>query len=1230
MRNLLSQLLAAGPELAAFILTSPLLFSTPAYALTPSEAPSPNLDLSQLGRVAVTGDFDSISLYQYEGQNEDVLNNNGSQSLLTRFPNGAFESLGLSDAYIESMCTFRRGGEVHGVVLGGNFTSVAGVQAQSVALWNPDTGGVTPLPGINGKVSSLLCDDESGTVYVGGMFTAGNSTNAMAWTTEWTNLPFSGFNGPVYSIEKNAAGHIVFGGEFDGLGIATNGSSAAIIPNGQVINLAGGDIGATGTTTTPGFDDPSNIICKTGDEDGPGNTWLLADNTGGWWQGQFDFGFIPTKLRLYNTKYEGRGTKTFYFENLNNGGVLNLNYIDADGKNQSCSSVCTLPQDNSTYQDFYMVPPVGMNSFRIFITDWYGDGGGLAGIEMFQDQLYSFAVNDFNEPQCDGVSQGSSSTVSPAEGFWTRTPNNGQTSSDYLTGYLTSESQVASNPYIAFTPDIEQSGNFSILVYTPGCLGDGSCATRGTVNMTGSMTSGGIPVSTTITQTNYYDKFDQIYYGYVDVESGSFRPSVTLAPLAGQPLPQTIVAQRVRFDIVTSSGGLNGLFEYNPNQADIDTDFSNSVIDSAGADLDEGAIVNKVVSYNDDLYVIGRFSGDGIQNVMKIGSEATSLPGKGLNSDVQVLYLDGSTLYLGGNFTNTVDDSEDGLNNVGAFDLDNNEWIKLGAGVDGTVWDIVPLTLNITEGNEQNCITINGDFTSVNSYDNYDAFETEGFAVWVPSRNNWLNNIPNADTSVTGKLTTMTPVPGLEWPLYAGHITSQANDISGAAELVGSGSPELQSFGISIQSSPSNANNKRDTSNATHSGVYTGLFYDDNSQNITILGGHFTATSADGSTIQNLVFIDDSDSNRRIRGADELDSDSTIMAMDSYNNLLFAGGSLTGSVNDNDLNGIIVYDLDTMTIAAPHPPALGGDTVAVNAIATQPDSTNIYVGGDFSEAGSLPCATLCYYDASVQQWNTPGLGLEGTITAMFWSSNSELIIAGDLTVGGNRTTMATYDASENAQTFTSYDGAGSLPGPISVLTPASSNYDEFWAAGIATNNNSAYLSRYSDGSWVGVGGLGAGTDIRGLQLMTLTSNHDSTDAVPGDDILMIVGNINIESYGNASACLFNGTDFEPFILTNKEDGSQGTVSHLFVSNPSALMDMGGNHLAIGFVVLIGLAIALGLIFLIVVAGILIERARRRREGYIPMSTDKSGNLDRIPPETLFGGIHGDKAGTPKV
>jgi len=1173
----------------------------------------------------VGGDFDSISLYTYDGQNEDVFNTNGSQSLLTRYPNGAFQSLGLADAYIMTMCPFVQDGSLQGVIVGGNFTSLGGVEAQAIALWNPNTTQITALPGLSGKVNAVYCDADSGTVYVGGAFMAGNSTNAMAWTSGWNNLPFEGFNGPVTSITKNMAGNIVFGGNFDGLGNTTTPER----PDGQAINLGSGDITAMNNSTDSAFGDPSNIICKTASDDGAGNTFLLADQTAGYWQGNFSFGFNPTKLRLYQTQQSNRGTKTWYFEDLNSGGILNLNYLDTDGNNQSCSNECTLPESNSTYQDFHFVPPVGMNAFRIQITDWYGDGAGLDGIELFQDDIYSFAVNAFNEPQCDGVSNGSSSIASPSS-LWTQSGNMAETSSDYLTAYLNDSSEIGPNVSVVFTPDIKQSGNYSITVYTPGCLQDDTCATRGMVNVTGTMTSDTPPVTTTLYQTNDYDKFDQVYYGYVDIDSDAFKPSVTLSPQAGQNVPLTVVAQRVRFELVTTTGGLNGLFEYNPNQAVVNTDFSQSAIDSAGASLHSDAQVNAIVSSGSTLYVAGNFSANGISNVMSIGSNATALPNGGLNSEVQTVYANGSILYMGGNFTNTADNSVDGLNNIASFHEDSKTWAALGAGVDGVVYSLVPLSLNITSGDVEDCITVNGDFTSVNGFGSNDAFDATGFAVWVPSRSNWLQNIPDKTIAISGKLVTYTTVPGFS-PLYAGQLSLQAG-YSGAVELLGSGQPSLQSLGIQIQpsNSSSSSSSKRRRAIApsqSYTGVYNGLFYGDSGLNITILGGRFAAKASNGSTAESLIFVNNTATPQTITGVSGLDSDSTFIAMATYETSLYAGGAVSGTVNGNPVNGLIVYNLATSAYAGTQPPALTGDDVVVNSVALQPSSANVYVGGIFSGAGSLPCGTLCYYDAEAEQWNTPASGLSGTINSMVWSSKRQLIIAGNLTVNGNSTTMVTYDAKH--QTYQQYAGADSLPGPITALTPADKQYNGFWAAGTATNNGSGYLSKYSNNAWTSVSGLGDGTSIRGLQVISLQHNHDSSDLVPNDEVLMITGNVNVASFGNASAVLFNGTTYQPFILTNRQDGSQGSISSMFVSKPSALMHGHGGHLALGLVVLIGLAIALALIFLMVVAGILMERARRRREGYVPMQMDKNGNLQRIPPESLLGRLT-EKDSPPKL
>jgi hypothetical protein len=1227
MRNQLSQLLALGPELATFILTLPMLLAQPAGALPYTTVPSPNLDLSQLGRVALAGDYDSISLYEYVGQNENAFNRNGSQGLITRYPNGAFKTLDMTDAYIQAMCPFVKDGELQGVVVGGNFTSLGGVQAQGIALWSSDTQEVTALSGLSGQVKALYCDDESGTVYVGGSFMGGNSTNAMAWTTGWTNLPFAGFNGPVSSIAKNSAGNIVFGGSFSGLG----NTSTPTEPDIQVINLSSGNITSKGSTSKSGFSDPYQIICSANNSgDSSGNSWLLQDDTRGWWQGDYAFGFNPTKLRLYNTEEEGRGTKTFYFENLNSGGILEMQYYDADGTNKSCSARCPLAH-NTTGQDFHFEPPVGMDSFRVNIVDWYGSGGGLGGIELYQDQIYSYAINEFNEPSCNGVGQVSSSSV---DGNWDRVPNGGQTSSDFLSAFLINSEQVSHETSVTFVPNIHQSGNYSITVYTPGCLQDNSCPTRGQVNLTVSTTSENDPISTTFFQTNYYDKFDQIYYGYVDAESGDFRPSVTLSPVADQSIPLTVVAQRVRFELVNSTSGLNGLFEYDPNQAEVSTDFTKSSINTAGNKLRDRALVHAVATVDGDVFVAGNFSGSGISNVMKVGNNATALPGGGLNSEVRCMFHNGSMLYMGGNFSNTAEETVEGLNSVASFNAADNTWSALGAGVDGPVFSIIPIALNITSGVNETCLAVSGAFTSVNAFGDNESFSTSGLAIWVLSAGNWLENIQDAAITVEGGLTSYTYVNEFG-PLFGGTFSSQLAGLGGACELVGSKDTSLQSFGLKIQPASSSSSNmaKRalnaDTSsNAT--GVYSGLFYGKNGLNITILGGSFSAAASGGSTVENLILLNNTESKQAINGVTGLDSSSIFVAMDTVETLLFAGGVVTGTIDDTDVNGLTVIDLKTGTFASTQPPALSGDAVVVNAVATQPDSSIVYVGGSFDRAGGLTCRTMCYYDTEAQQWNSPGSGLSGTINNMIWISDNDLVIAGNLTVGGNSTTMAIYHAKDSD--YETFEGASGLPGPIRALGTADGSYNTWWAAGNDAEDNSGYLSKYQSGQWSAVSDLGQGTTVRGLQVLSVTENHDGTDLVPANQILMLSGNINTSSAGNASVALFNGTSIVPYVLATKSDGSPGTMSQMFVSNPSGLLRGSSNkHLALGLVVLIGLAVALALIFLLVVAGILLERFRRRREGYVPMSKDRgNGNLNRIPPSELLGGLEEKKDSPPRL
>ncbi|KAI9803997.1 MAG: hypothetical protein M1833_000278 [Piccolia ochrophora] len=1202
----------------------PLLWSIiPAsHAFTFNAVPPPSLDLSQLGRVGLVGDFDSISLYSYEKQTQDAFSTNGSQSVLAQAPNGAFASLLTADASILSMCPFvMKDGTLAGIVVGGNFTSLGGVAAQGAALIGPDDAKVTPLTGLSGKVSAVLCDQATNTVYFGGEFTGLSSTNAIAWVgmDGWTNLPFAGLNGPVNTVAKETNGKIVFGGDFDGLGNKSTGPSQK---DQQVVNLADAEITAASTTDAPGFDQPSAIVCNPDGQGGPDKTWRVADGQAGSWRADFSYGFRPTKLRLWNAKQEGRGTKIFRYTAFPSSGIMNLTYTDPEtDKNATCDARCPLSDSaDIEFQDFTFVNNVGMTGFQIDVSEWYGDGGGLNGIQLFQDDIYAFAIGDFNEPTCANVEFGSTAQV---RGDWLRTPRR-DSNSDYLS--LSGSNVDPASSSVEFQPNIKQSGDYKVTLFTPGCSQDNTCATRGSVNVTWSMATdsdNSAPSQKEIFQTNDFDKYDEIYTGRVDANGGSFRPTVTVSPSAGQEGDKTYVAQRVRFEPLFEGGdgGLNGLYEFDPNNPGNDEDLKNSPINKAGTGLEDDALVNIVITTDDVIYVGGNFSTKGFKNIFAIADDnSTSLPGGGLNDEVSSMLLEEQALYVGGGFTNTERSDAEGLNNVAVFSTSDKAWQPLGAGVNGRVNAIVPLSLNISEDTPEIVITLTGSFDEILAFDGTEAAPAEGLAIWVPSKKNWLNNLNDLRVpSFHGQLTAAVNVPGGN-PFYAGALSSLGLAAAGAVTLPISGDLSINPLPIEVQPTEETPDSrKRAIESHNITGVVTGYFYTSGDRNITILGGHFTATASDGSSINNLAFIDGANSDEVTGLTSGLDEESAFLSLTVSADTLYAGGTVTGTVDGADVNGLILYDLAGRRFVENQPPALSGSDVSVNAIAKRPSSTDIYVAGNFDSAGLLPCPSVCYF-TSESQWNRPGVGLTGSVGAMVWSSTNQLIVGGQLTINNTNTSVVTYDAKSGAWEL--FEGADTLPGPVSLLTAANDDVSRFWVAG-TSRDGKAFLMNYDGSAFQEVTDqLGEGSKIRGIQVFSLSESHDSSDLVNSDEALLITGELSIPNFGNASAALYDGNSVTPFMLSNIGGTSPGSLSQIF-SEKQNYFNTNGGGLAIGFVVLIALAIALALIFLLVVIGIIAERLRRKREGYVPAPTgmyDKQSNIDRIPPSHLFGNL----------
>ncbi|KAK3067003.1 hypothetical protein LTS18_001357, partial [Coniosporium uncinatum] len=290
-------------------------------------------------------------------------------------------------------------------------------------------------------------------------------------------------------------------------------------------------------------------------------------------------------------------------------------------------------------------------------------------------------------------------------------------------------------------------------------------------------------------------------------------------------------------------------------------------------------------------------------------------------------------------------------------------------------------------------------FNQILGFGSNPAISVSNSAIWVPSRNNWLQNLDVAGISLRGNLAAATDVPGYA-PFFGGSVSSQALGVSDAVGLTqSSNSLNLQQVPVRIQAQTSSTSSlqRRAFTTQNVTGAVTGMMYGFNDLNITILGGRFTATATDGSTINNLLFVNGSNSARVTGLGNELNADSTFLALGTQGTTLFAGGSISGTAGGNDVTGLLTFDLVAGNYTRSQPEGLVGNAVAVNAIAPQPNTQAVFIGGNFESAGEFDCPTLCVFDTTRSQWISPGAGLEGVISAMTWVDDTHLLIAGNLT-----------------------------------------------------------------------------------------------------------------------------------------------------------------------------------------------------------------------------------------
>ncbi|KAG7698060.1 hypothetical protein KL929_001235 [Ogataea haglerorum] len=575
---------------------------------------------SILEPIFIYGQFDSISNYS------DV-----SKYNLTTGNHGLWALSAINDSIIQLETTTAT------KVFNFNDTSFIYLVDGQPFIYDIEAKNSTPVRNwdqVEGNVSSVLLDNDE--VYFGGDLSYNNEFGVVVYNLSndtLTGTLFGGFNGTVNSMIHGSNKSIIFGGQFDSIGfpdiLATNGSNSTLVDPDQLISLKYAQISSSSGSGA------QTIVCPSDSAQ-----WKLGEDEQGSWSAVLPNAVQPSKIRLYNLP-DGNGVSLFRVITEPANGIMNMSYVDPDTLGtRYCDAWCPLlPNTNlsasiaqhkemvnsgiytaasnvtagwigfgENYQEFEFVNPLQVSEISIQVLDNYGSYAGLSGFEMFQYGTTIYANNTLNEPTCSNIeSYSRASNLGDVD--WTSAPG-------YLTTTIGNSDINAQG--IRYHLNITYSGNYSVYLYTPGCLGDDSCGERGIVNAS-FYNSAELLSSKLVYQTNNEEKYDIIYSGYVDMEAGSqahldvtfdsalYSDHVTF--VAG-----SVYAEFVGLDIKKEiRNKLNGLFEYRPGS---EGPFGNSSIDLLGQNLTANANVTGLYLNDTVLYVAGDFESDYGENLI--------------------------------------------------------------------------------------------------------------------------------------------------------------------------------------------------------------------------------------------------------------------------------------------------------------------------------------------------------------------------------------------------------------------------------------------------------------------------------------------------------------------------------------------------------------------------------------------------------------------------------------
>ncbi|KAI9498129.1 cortical protein marker for cell polarity-domain-containing protein [Zychaea mexicana] len=1196
----------------------PLILISTITTVFASYIQHPAIDLEQLEQIGIAGPYGGVSLYTDTRQLTQIPPNTASA---LSFSNNTFELLAHSSANgsIYTACTLTNSNYLY---IGGDFLQFGPTNVSNIAAIDLNTGTVSALAnGIDGPVYTLYCDESSNSVYAGGRFMAPVAPapqyseslsyfggGVAVWKDDlWHGLPWKGFNGPVNAIAENGAtGTILFGGRFD---TSADGQNY-YAPSSQPVSLASPAVISAQNSGTVNSD-PQSIVCpETLDED----PWLVLDDTAGSWQAAFPYSITPSLIRLSNTHQDGRGTKNFSVISIPSNTAFNFSYIDPITRKRSqCSTDCSLTDDPSVeYQDFQVRDTTLSSGIRIEISSWYGSGAGLSSVEIFQSEIFVYAVDGLNGKACATSMDYTQRSLISTEGSWA----SDQVSGSYVHLLSSSFSASQSSSVSAtFKPYLPESGRYEVYLYAPAC--SSGCAQRSQIDVTTYPTSEGSSVKKYVDLSTADGQSILVYTGGIEATTTEFQPYVTVTVASNATTPasgnSSISLQAVQFIKQASNTTLASVleFKYDATEQKIANTTLGGSYSSLADNIPYASTVNALEASDGNVYIGGSFSSASganttYHNIVRYDSSTerlAALQGTGLNGEISAFLRKDADLYVGGSFTGlaaTGDTSR--LNNIVRYSINSDKWISLGGGVNG------PVSAIHLSGDSQNVIVSGTHSVALNQAEATSGNATAGNAWWSLGNNSWTLDAP----FISGRVSKALQITnGTEQStVFVGDVKAAQRDQARGFSFMNENT-DLSPFPVYPA-----------VSNSTPYSITAGTFWSDEQHgntSATIIGGQFEIDNE----IQN-VAIYENESWSSIGASWE--GSITMMAVNR--GYLYIGGHMNQTHN-NTQTGLVVYDLVNRTfIPVPELHTHDSSPSHVHKVGHGSTDGNMIIAGNFSSAGSLSCSGICVLDTANHQWNYLGDRSLAGEALDFTYTGSKLIVAGNLQLSGAAVPIAEYNYDNNQwSTFASSLSDDGLPGNSTAVSYDGQSKKTFIAGQVETG---AYL-RVWDGQQFTVpdGELGPESIIRQLAVLPLKESGGSN--LMGNDkaVLLATGFLNLGDLGNLSSALYNGSQWIPYLTVASENGSTDALQSVFFKSyyPHLNPD---SYLPAPIVVLVSVASALGIVFVVVLFAMGVLFAKRRREAKVNPAANPATYYGKPPrrPESLLAMLNSSDAMAP--